>query len=222
MEDTMVTIEQAHETMLELYTGDLEPHMRQAFMNASLSKRVPLVCNSAYAIALRPWRDKRLPDVDYLDATLRRASRNTGAVAYGLMGSHLKTLYHVEYAWETGMVDLDYGDTLESQRAWRSRMARIWGVGYKVASWALCIYDPAGCLLMPIDTVHCDRLDIDQKYLRKTESGFRLYEEMEDYMHNECSVYPEYPITSVAAWLWFNHRNVGATPHAGLSCRIGA
>jgi hypothetical protein len=218
----MVSIEQAHETMLELYTGELEPSMRQALFNASLSKRVPLVCNSAYAIALRPYRELDLPDPEYLNALLKRANRHTGAIAYGLMESHLTTLYHVARAWDDGSIDLDYGNTLTSQRDWRHRVARIWGVGYKVASWALCIYDPAGCLLMPIDTVHCDRLGIPQNLLRKTGSGFRLYEEMEDYMREECEVYPEYPCTSVSAMHWFNHRNVGATPHAGLSCRIGA
>lgn len=220
-----ITLEQAHDTMLELYDGNLEPSMRQAFFNAALSKRVPLACNTAYAIALRPWRDTNLPDYEYLDATLRRASRNTGAIAYGLMSSHVKTLYAVQHAWETGIIDLDYGDTLASQRAWRRRMVAIWGVGYKVASWALCIYDPAGCLLMPIDTVHCDRLDIEQNLLYRGEDGRHLYEEMEDYMHWECNAYdPEqaYPTSTVAAWMWFNHRNVGATPHSGLSCRIGA
>lgn len=221
----MISVGQAHETMLELYTGDLEPSMRQAFFNASLSKRVPLACNTAYAAALRPWRDVDLPDAAYLDSHLRRASRSNGLIAYGLMSSHIQTLYHVERAWNDGTIDLNYGDTLESQRDWRHRMATIWGVGYKVASWALCIYDPYGCLLMPIDTVHCNRLDVPQSLLRKTPSGFQLYNEMEDYMHGEIAAIDpahDYPVTSVSAWLWFEHRNVGTTPHAGLSCRIGA
>lgn len=216
-----VTIEQAHESMLGLLVGDALPDMRQALFNAALSKRVPLSCNLAYAKALRKWRGRYLPDPDTLDETLRRASRSTGALAYGLMRSHLVTLYHIERAWDDGLLDTSFGYTLDSQRAWRRRIAEVWGVGYKVASWALTIYDPTNCLLMPIDTIHCDRLGIEQRYLRKTESGFALYEAAEDLMIDECSMEPEYPTSTVAAWLWFNHRGVPVVSHAGLSCRIG-
>lgn len=210
----MISVGQAHETMLELYTGDLEPSMRQAFFNSSLSKRTPLERNVRYAIALRPWRTSELPSPERLDSALRRAGN-------GLLTANLLTLYHVARAWDDGLIDLDFGYSLDSQRAWRHRMATMWGVGYKVASWALTIFDPLNCLLIPIDSVHCDRLDIDQRQLRKTDSGYRLYLEMENYIIGECGIEPEYPTSSVAAMLWFNHRNVGATSHAGLSCRIG-
>lgn len=213
----LVTLDNAFDTMLELYDGNEEPSLLQALWNAALSKHMPFESNVAYARALRPFVDTGLPAYDDLYELLRQARRDNGGPAYGLTGGHVQTLYEIEkaYPW---IATLPIGDTLAEQRSWRHEVARVWGVGYKVASWALQIYDMQSAHVMAVDTIHCQRLDLDARELRKTEAGFRFYNEIEEYLRWECEPYASYPVASVAAWFWFTQRG-GIVAHEGLSCR---
>lgn len=220
---TIVSIEETASAMMELMRGEEAPDMLSAFRNSALSCRVQLMCNSGYAMTLRKYRCVRLPDRATLRAELETSLRDddSGKLAWGLMELHLNTLYAIDEAWFNGKITLDYGTTLASQRNWRVRMVEaVKGMGWKLVSWALFIYDAINCKLMTIDCIHCDRLGIDQTKLNKTEKGLQLYLDVEDRCIAECqALYPAYLPTITNAMLWLNHRGLGVTSHRGISCR---
>src|SRR5690348_13524087 len=141
----IVSICEAIEAMHVLAQGENLPSMLQALRNSSLSKRTFLINNCGYALAIRKYRDQRLPERAILEQELRSAIRQDGSglPAWGLMEGHIDTLYAIDDAWFNGKIPMDYGSTLESQRVWRDKViSEIKGMGSKLVSWALFIYDP--------------------------------------------------------------------------------
>lgn len=224
----VVTIEQTAKAMAELARGT-DPSLLHALRAAALSPRMNLKCNAGYATALCPWRNDPLPWrreelIDILDSAVR--GDGSGKPAWGLMQSHINTLYSIDEFWfSERWCDLVYeiGDTLAEQRLWRCRVnSLIRGMGFKCLSWALFIYAPETCKLLTLDSHHAKRLQVDPStIMRDTLSSHVLYEQLEDKVIAEVNeLYPGYPSTVGAACLWYNVRNSGPESHAGLNCRV--
>ena len=219
----LVCINDTERAMMLLAYGEHEPDMLSALRNSALSSRTQLISNAGYALVLHKYRTLRLPDRLTLALELSQATRQDGSnkKAWGLMQSHIDTLYAIDNAWFNGLISLDYGTTLTEQRVWRRRMVElIKGMGDKLISWALFIYTPTDCKLMTIDCIHCNRIGIDQKQLSSKSKGNAYYQQVEDKLIAECkALHPGYLPTITAAMLWLNHRGQGITSHAGISCR---
>lgn len=227
--ETTCTIEQAIDAMSELAQGDYEPSLLSALRNAALSTRMALINNAGYAIVLRKYRDAPLPDRATLLDELKQAVRQDGSnkPAWSIMSMHIDALYSIDRLFfDNDGLNLraydvyNYGDTYESQSAWRDRLASVInGMAMKTLSWALFIYDPYGCLLMTVDTIHCQRVGVQQCSI----SGTRhtdAYRELEQRIRKEClDLYPDVLPTITAAMLWLNFRQQGITSHIGISCR---
>ena len=224
----VTTIEQTANAMAELSNGT-DPSMLHALRAAALSPRVKLMCNAGYATALCPWRNDPLPGREELIGILAQATRTDGSgkPAWGLMQSHIDTLYAVDAFWfgrgNWSTVAEDIGNDLDSQRAWRCGMnSLIRGMGFKTLSWAAFIYSPGTCQLLTLDSWHARRLQVDGTLLaRDNSASHALYEQLESLTIAEVNtLYPGYMSTVGAACLWYNVRNSGPESHAGLNCRV--
>jgi len=226
---TYVSIEQTASLVAELAAGS-DPSFLHALRVAGISPRMNLRCNTGYALALKPWHDSPLPHRAELEMILSRAKRTDGSgrPAWGLMRSHIDTLYAIDEfwfkqaaVWRTPAQTI--GDSLVEQRAWRCMMNNlIRGMGFKCLSWAAFIYQPERCQLLTLDSWHAKRLGVDSALLmRDSESSHSFYERMESQTIAEVNeLFPGYPSTVGAACLWFNIRKMGYESHAGLNCRV--
>jgi hypothetical protein len=214
--------------MAELLNGT-DPSMLHALRAAGLSPRMNLKCNAGYATALCPLRNSPLPWqreelIDILDSAVR--SDGSGKPAWGVMRSHIDTLYSIDEFWfERGgkQIAENVGNTLDEQRAWRCKVnSLIKGMGFKCLSWALFIYSPDTCQLLTLDSWHAKRLQVDGTLLaRDNAASHALYEKLESLTIAEVStLYPGTLSTVGAACLWYNIRNSGPESHAGLNCRV--
>lgn len=221
----VVTIEQASRIVDELTAGT-EPSLLHALRVAAMSPRLKLSCNAGYAEALCPWRTSPLPPREELVFVLAQAKRpGTDKPAYGIMQSHINTLYAIDEFWWSSVRDYTYeiGTALPAQRRWRCWMnSHVRGMGFKCLSWALFIYDPLGCKLLTLDSWHARRLGVDYTTLCRDNSKSHVsYEAYESQVIEEVSkMFPGYLPTVGAACLWFNMRNQGPESHAGLNCRV--
>lgn len=224
------SIEQTALAMAELTIGT-DPSLLHALRAAALSPRMNLKCNAGYAQSLCPWRHSPLPGRDDLVAVLSQAVRTDGSgkPAWGLMQSHISTLYSIDEFWFHGMgwrdIAEDIGGTLDEQRAWRCDMnSNIKGMGFKCLSWAAFIFSPDTCQLLTLDSWHARRLNVDPTSLARDNSlSHAYYEMLESRVIAEVNaLYPGFPPTVGAACLWYNVRNSGPESHAGLNCRVQA
>lgn len=125
------------------------PLGKLAFWNSACTIRTKLSITGQYAQVLRGYAFRSLPtNHDELRAQLT-----------GIMDTQLETLYTIERLWNEGLIHFNCGSTLKSQELWRELMcAAIPGMGMKTVSFALHIYNPAGCLILTVDCWHIRRV----------------------------------------------------------------
>ena len=222
-----VSVQETETAMHELLYGTQCPSIKLAYWNSMLSLQCKLPVNCKHARIMAQYVNKPLPDFNGLIDVLGGDSTrlHNGKIArypHGLMAVHINGLLAIEKLFNQGLLNFDCGKTLESQRIWRDKMVNlISGMGSKLVSWALFIYNPYDCLLMTVDTVHCSRIGVKQSSLAGSTKGKREnYCKIEDMLRAECiGLYPDKLPVIVAACLWLNYRNEGATSHKEISCR---
>jgi len=225
---TTVSIQETYRAMAEIMDGEQEPSVLLAFWASALSPRVPLHLNCHYTRLVAQYVVSGLPEREVLLDELGRKPGNK--LPPCLMGSHIDLLYTLENLYRQGVLNFDTGTSLEAQQAWREKMvALIPGMGCKLVSWALFIYNPLYCNLLTIDCWHCKRLGIEHQSVSGSSQCKRVaYLGAEKRMLSECrALYPEYPPVITAAMLWQNARlsagmsaTNGYQSHRDLSCRI--
>lgn len=219
-----VSIEETDTAMAQLLYGTQAASIKLAFWNSMLSLQVKLPVNCRHARVMARYVNRPLPPMWQLINELGGEATEDTITRFpsGLMTVHFKGLYAIESLYNQGMLDFDCGDELDCQRAWRDRMVDlIPGMGSKLVSWALFIYDPFNCKLMTVDTVHCSRIGIDQRKLSGSGKAQRAYyRHVEDMLRGEClALFPDRLPAVTAACLWLNFRNEGITSHREISCR---
>ena len=225
---TSVSIQETYAAMAEILTGDKEPSVLLAYWASALSSRMKLHLNGRYTRIVSQYLFSGLPGREELLDVMGRCPGKQ--YPQGIMGSHIELLYTLEHLHSQGRLNFDAGESLAEQQAWRDRMVDlIPGMGCKLVSWALFIYNPLYCKLLTIDSWHCKRLGIDQGTISgKSVEKRAAYLAVEKRMLAECrGLYPEYPPVIVAAMLWENariaaHASLGESyqPHVELSCRL--
>lgn len=235
-----VSLEDTEKAMGDILYGTQCPNVKLAFFNSMLSLQCRLPTNCRHARVIAQYANRRLPVnvLDLITVLGGKVSDNAPVITYpfgltdlkpyvvsfpmNLMPLHIKGLYAIDEFDSKGKLNFDCGSTLESQQAWRDSMVEnIFGMGSKLVSWALFIYNPFDCLLMTVDTVHCSRMGISQVKLSGSASGKReFYVEVEKMLRDECiALYPTTLPVITAACLWLNYRNEGITSHKEISCR---
>jgi hypothetical protein len=213
----MINLQESQSGILELMYGGKPANLRYALQIASLSVLQRLEENGRLARLLTPFVNEPLPERETLTALLRTAK---GV----LFGSHLNTLYAIDALWLSGK--LAKFETIpasyEDQVKWRNELVdMITGMSNKTVSFALLIFAPLQCQLIPYDRHHARRLGNDpNKSLKgKKYVAFELSIMAE---RNEAG-YQDIPLGTYAAMLWAIQKDgvdADSYPsHKALSCR---
>lgn len=222
-----LSLEATQAAMDALVIPSKRPNAKLAWWFAVCSIQTSVERNCQFACVLRAYADSPLPvNRDELRAQLK-----------GVMTSQLNTLYEIERLSNEGIIHFNCGTTFESQSIWRRTMcAAIPGMGEKTVSFALHIYNPAGCQLFTIDVWHIRRI-LGKFNLTHKENSIRTkqYLAYEQELLDDCRALQDcesngkkYWLVSYAACLWERTRRYygrtkvgsGYTDHSGLSCYV--
>ncbi len=212
----MITLEQTNDAMRELIQPGIASG-KVAYWNAALSIRNDLERNCNQAGVMRSYANRPLP----LDRSQLRAELCNPMVRT------INTLYEIESLWNVGAIHFDCGSTFEEQASWRMDMcACIPGMSMKTVSFALHIFRPFDCMLLPIDCWHARRIG----EIRGLKPNIYLLCEEQTYFDCARLATDEglgYAPIVYAACLWLRYRSEHGTnghsssmSHAGLTCYV--
>ena len=213
----MISLQASTDGMMELLYGDKPASLLHALRVASLSVLQNLEVNGKMSRLLAPFVNRPLPDRETLTALLR--------LSHGVIfGSHLDALASIDEAWLNGKISKfeTVPVSYEEQVTWRSELVSlIHGMSYKTVSFALLIYSPLACQLVPVDRHHLRRLAQNPN---RTPTG-KQYIAIELALQAERDEhgYKNLPLGTWASWKWAEQRDgVDAESypsHRALSCR---
>lgn len=216
----MFQIEQAYTAAWELAeTGGKPRNVKLAIWAGILSANNGLERNGRQVRLVARFAETQANE-QQLRAALRREGYITGQQINGMLEA--QALYHA------GKLDwlLDMPDSWQAWVAWRDKLAKLYSVGYKVASFIALLLYPLDCPFAIIDRHVIRRLNIRGPRSGKLvaalkEKSYKAWEQKIAAEAAQASC--EYPLGIWHWYTWEQQRNPQATSaesHAALACTL--